>query len=179
MQTSLQVAIVPLVEAHAEDLAGLLEKNREYLRPWNPLLPDAYFTADGQRDRIRRLRASGTAHAFVVERAGAPCGTVTLSNAVLGAWCSCNLGYWIDEEATGTGVATEAVRQACDYAFRVGGLHRVEAGTLPWNTASQRVLEKNGFERFGYAPNYLEIEGRWQDHVLFQRLAYPGPTILR
>lgn len=179
MQTSLQVTIVPLTEGHAPDLARLLEENREYLRPWNPILPDSYFTADGQRERIHRLRTSGSAHAFVVERAGAACGTVTLSNAVLGAWRSCNLGYWVDERATGSGVATEAVRQACDYAFLVARLHRVEAGTLPWNAASQRVLTKNGFERFGYAPGYLEIEGCWQDHVLFQRLAYPGSEIRR
>lgn len=177
MQTSLEVAIVPLVETHAADLSRILERNREYLRPWNPILPDGYFTTAWQLDRIRRLRASGTSHAFVVERDGEPCGTVTLSNAVLGAWRSCNLGYWVAEEVAGHGVATEAVRQACEYAFAVVRLHRIEAGTLPWNTASQRVLAKNGFERFGYARNYLEIEGRWQDHVLFQRLAYPGSTI--
>jgi ribosomal-protein-alanine N-acetyltransferase len=35
---------------------------------------------------------------------------------------------------------------------------------------SQRVLEHNGFLRFGLAPQYLRIAGRWQDHVLFQKL---------
>jgi ribosomal-protein-alanine N-acetyltransferase len=38
------------------------------------------------------------------------------------------------------------------------------------NVASQQVLVHNGFERIGLARRYLRIAGRWQDHVLFQRL---------
>jgi ribosomal-protein-alanine N-acetyltransferase len=53
------------------------------------------------------------------------------------------------------------------------GLHRIQAGTLPHNVASQRVLERNDFERFGFARRYLQIAGQWQDHVLFQKIA-PG-----
>ena len=177
VQTTATVSITALEEGHARALTELLTFNREYLRPWNMVLPDSYFTEAGQRGRIRRLRESGAAYPFLIERAGQPCGTINLSNIVLGAWRSCNLGYWVDERATGCGVASEAVRQACEFAFAVAGLHRVEAGTLPWNAASQRVLAKNGFERFGYAPNYLEIEGEWRDHILFQRLAYPGTAL--
>ncbi len=50
------------------------------------------------------------------------------------------------------------------------GLHRLEAGTLLHNTPSQRVLARNGFRPFAVAESYLKIAGRWQDHVLFQRL---------
>jgi ribosomal-protein-alanine N-acetyltransferase len=46
----------------------------------------------------------------------------------------------------------------------------VEASTLRQNVRSQRVLERNGFVRFGLAPQYLKIAGRWQDHVLWQRV---------
>jgi limonene-1,2-epoxide hydrolase len=58
-----------------------------------------------------------------------------------------------------------------DVAFAELGLHRIEAGTLPHNARSQAVLERNGFVRFGLAPAYLKIAGRWQDHVLYQALA--------
>ena len=47
---------------------------------------------------------------------------------------------------------------------------RVQAEILADNTGSQRVLERNGFYRIGMAPAYLRINGRWQDHVLFQAL---------
>jgi [ribosomal protein S5]-alanine N-acetyltransferase len=36
------------------------------------------------------------------------------------------------------------------------------------------VLAHNGFTLIGLAPSYLEIAGRWQDHLLFQRVA-PAP----
>jgi [ribosomal protein S5]-alanine N-acetyltransferase len=39
------------------------------------------------------------------------------------------------------------------------------------NLASQRVLDKNGFERIGIARRYLRIDNCWQDHILFERLA--------
>ena len=59
-------------------------------------------------------------------------------------------------------------------AFGELRLHRVKAGTLLHNVGSQRVLERNGFVRFGVAPSYLKIAGRWQDHALYQ-LLNPGP----
>jgi ribosomal-protein-alanine N-acetyltransferase len=34
------------------------------------------------------------------------------------------------------------------------------------------VLTRAGFERIGVAPSYLHIAGRWQDHVLFQRILH-------
>jgi ribosomal-protein-alanine N-acetyltransferase len=82
---------------------------------------------------------------------------------------SANVGYWVDHARNGRGLATAAVADAVAFAFEDAGLHRVEAGTLLDNVASQRVLEKNGFERIGVARRYLLIAGDWRDHVLFQR----------
>lgn len=61
-------------------------------------------------------------------------------------------------------------RELLDVAFRDLGLHRVQAETLLHNVASQRVLARNGFVRYGTAPQYLRIAGRWQDHAMFQAL---------
>jgi len=57
-------------------------------------------------------------------------------------------------------------------------LHRVEAGTLLHNTASQRVLERCGFEYYGTAPRYLFIRGAWRDHRLYQRILHDKPLPL-
>lgn len=67
-------------------------------------------------------------------------------------------------------MATRAIAQAVDIAFGELNLHRLEAGTLLHNVASQRALERNSFERYGMAPQLVRIAGRWQDHVLFQRV---------
>ena len=82
-----------------------------------------------------------------------------------------NLGYWVDAARHGRGLATQAVAAVVEFAFSDAGLHRLEAGTLPDNVASQRVLEKNGFERYGLAHGLLLIGGVWRDHVLFERNA--------
>jgi [ribosomal protein S5]-alanine N-acetyltransferase len=78
------------------------------------------------------------------------------------------LGYWVNEWDNGKGVATSAVGLIRQHAFGELGLHRIEAGTLPENQASQRVLERNGFVQYGIAPAFLKIAGEWRDHVLYQ-----------
>jgi [ribosomal protein S5]-alanine N-acetyltransferase len=50
----------------------------------------------------------------------------------------------------------------------------VEAACIPTNVASIRLLEKCGFMREGYAREYLCINGVWQDHLLYARLASDG-----
>jgi ribosomal-protein-alanine N-acetyltransferase len=67
-----------------------------------------------------------------------------------------------------------AVAAVIPFAFGALRLHRVEAACIPTNAASMRLLEKAGFEREGYARQYLCINGAWQDHVLYARLADDG-----
>lgn len=59
------------------------------------------------------------------------------------------IGYGILEEFRGHGYAAEAVRLALDWAFRHENINAVEAETAPGNIASQRVLQKCGFQRNG------------------------------
>jgi ribosomal-protein-alanine N-acetyltransferase len=71
------------------------------------------------------------------------------------------------EKYAGHGLMTEAVSLILPFVFNTLGLHRIHAAFLPNNVASRRVLEKNGFREEGYAENYLQIDGRWADHVMF------------
>lgn len=166
----------PLTVEDAEPLVDLLRRNREFLAPWQPAGDRTFFTLAGQRAAIEKLlddQQRGVAVAHVILDEDRIIGRVTLSNVVRGAFQSCHLGYWVSSADNGRGHASAAVAQIAQLAFSELGLHRIEAGTLPHNIASQRVLQRNGFERFGLAKRYLQIAGRWQDHVLFQKLA-PG-----
>ncbi|MFT4110847.1 GNAT family N-acetyltransferase [Propionicimonas sp.] len=158
-------------------LAEVLIRTRAFLEPWEPVRPDSYFTAAGQADAVAdslRRHAAGTMHPRVIlDDAGAVVGRINLNNIVRGAFQSASVGYWLAEEAGGRGYATQAVAEIVDVAFGDLHLHRLEAGTIPDNVRSQAVLHRNGFSRFGYAPAYLQIRGRYTDHLLFQRLA-PG-----
>jgi ribosomal-protein-alanine N-acetyltransferase len=94
-------------------------------------------------------------------------GRARVSNVARGPFQSASLGYGVDEAWNGRGIAQRLVRAAIALAFGELGLHRLEAGTLLDNLASQRVLERCGFGRIGISPRHLQIAGRWSDHVLF------------
>jgi [ribosomal protein S5]-alanine N-acetyltransferase len=61
------------------------------------------------------------------------------------------VAYRLARAAWGRGVATEAAGALVGYAFDTLRLRRVVAVTYPDNVASQRVLDKLGFERRGVA----------------------------
>jgi ribosomal-protein-alanine N-acetyltransferase len=155
-------------------LADVVQRNRGFLAPWEPVRPDSYFTLAGQEAAVAESLARYAAGALVpyaiLDDSGAVVGRINLNNVVRGAFQSASVGYWLAEEAGGRGYATQAVAEIVTAAFGDLSLHRLEAGTVPDNVRSQAVLRRNGFEQYGYAPRYLSIAGRWQDHLLFQRL---------
>ena len=153
-------------------LAELLRVNRDFLAPWEPIRGEDFFTVDGQHAVIRAdleqyEQGSKLPH-VVLDDSGRVVGRVTLNGIVRASFQSCSLGYWVSAADNGRGLATTAVREIVRVAFEELGLHRVQAETLLHNVRSQRVLERNGFVRFGVAPAYLNIAGEWQDHVMYQ-----------
>jgi ribosomal-protein-alanine N-acetyltransferase len=160
----------------AAELAEALDANAAFLAPYEPERPRVQSLDEHRRaiERWLRAHAEGSAVPHVILDGDRIVGRITLSNIVRFAFLSCTLGYWVAEADNGRGHATAAVARMCEIAFRESGLHRVEAGTLVDNLRSQRVLQHNGFERFGLAPGYLRIADRWQDHILFQRLSDAG-----
>lgn len=78
------------------------------------------------------------------------------------------LSYFIgDRTQWNQGFATQAVKQAVDYAFLHMGAHRVEAGTYAVNKASERVLLKAGFHAEGTQKSRFRCNDEWVDHLLF------------
>jgi ribosomal-protein-alanine N-acetyltransferase len=162
--------IRPVRPEDSEELAALYLANRDFLAPFEPVRPPDFFTADGQRERLQR-QLDGETHPFAILDDGAIAGTINVFHIVRESLQSCTIGYWIDGARNGRGLATGAVGEILAFAFEDLALHRVEAATLVDNVPSQRVLEKNGFERYGYAKRYLLIGGEWRDHVLFERIS--------
>lgn len=168
----------PLDLDDVEALTALYGKNREFLAPWQPLRPHAYFTEAGQREAVEAAlaqQATGSAVPLVIlEASGVVVGTLTIASIIRGAFQSCSVGYWLAERSQGKGLATAALREAADLAFGDLRLHRIQAETLTQNERSQRVLRRAGFEQYGVAPSYMHIAGEWQENVLYQLLT-PTP----
>ncbi len=167
------VVMRPLEAGDARALCRAYVRNRDHLRPWEPRRSDGFFTEQGQAERVSgqlEEREAGRFVAWVLADGDEVVGWTALSNVSLGPFRSANLGYWVDAGRAGRGLATAVVREACRAADELLGLHRVEAGTLVDNVASQRVLAKCGFTRIGTAPEFLHIDGEWRDHVIFQKI---------
>jgi ribosomal-protein-alanine N-acetyltransferase len=162
--------VIRLLEpADAEELAALYRANRTFLAPFEPDRADEFYTAAHQRRRIERIGRD--LWRWAILDSDEMVGMIALVDVVREEVQLGNVGYFVAQEHNGRGHATSAVADVVAFAFDEAGLHRLEAGTLVDNFASQRVLEKNGFERFGLARKLLKIDGEWRDHVLFERLA--------
>jgi ribosomal-protein-alanine N-acetyltransferase len=98
-------------------------------------------------------------------------GGITLSNVRRGSAQTASLGYWMGAPYAGRGHMRAAVETLMPVAFGLLRLHRIEAATMLSNIASIRVLESSGFTREGVARAYLKINGRWEDHLLYARVA--------
>ena len=170
--TTERLVLAPPCKADFAEWADLRERSRAHLEPWEPIWPDDVHS---KSDWSRRLKAwndgwrKGRTHVFLIRRIDDDrlVGGVSITNVRAWPQQAANLGYWIGAAYEGNGYMREAVRSVCAWSFQVLDLCRMEAGTLPSNERSQRVLTSVGFEREGYARAYLEIAGKREDHVLF------------
>ncbi|MCW2684317.1 MAG: Ribosomal-protein-alanine N-acetyltransferase [Blastococcus sp.] len=171
----------PLRRRDAAEWSRLRQANETWLSPWEPShglpwqarhTPAAYRA---MRRAVTRRARVGTSLPFAVRVEGRLAGQVTLDNVVRGALRSGYLGYWIDREVAGRGMASLAVALVCDHAFGEVGLHRVEADIRPENLPSQRLVERLNFRQEGLLRRYLDIDGDWRDHLAYALLAEDLP----
>ncbi|HZX03311.1 GNAT family protein [Kribbella sp.] len=157
----------------APALAAAQILSREHLRRWEPVRTEKWFTTEGQLERMNyQLERYKNGHVvpWVLASGSRIVGAITLSDLVPGPFRSASLGYWVSVDSIGQGLATRAVEAVASIADSELKLHRIEASTLTGNVASQRVLERTGFQQIGMAPTYLHIDGYWQDCNLYQKI---------
>ncbi|MGF1761882.1 ribosomal protein S5-alanine N-acetyltransferase [Aliivibrio kagoshimensis] len=145
--------------------------NRQHLKPWEPKRDEAFFTAQGWAKRLiqlNELHKHNLAYYFVIQWRGSDevIGTISYSNIVKFPFYACHVGYSLAESAQGKGVMRRALQQTNQWLFDHQDIHRVMAAYIPTNNRSGNVLSSLGFEKEGYAKNYLFIDDKWQDHVL-------------
>lgn len=80
------------------------------------------------------------------------------------------IGYLLMTDYWSKGIMTEAVRQVCEIAFSELDIIRITGLVYAPNTASQRVLEKNGFVQEGLQRNAVYKGGKVYDLCLYGKL---------
>jgi len=149
-------------------------QSRHFLAPFEPSWSDLELTRRAFENRVRRSHREarrGSEFPFLLFDISASneilLGGLTLSNVRYRAARHANLGYWMGAEYAGKGHMSRAVALCLPFVFEYLNLRRLHAACLPHNLPSRKVLENNGFIEEGFAEQYLQIDGKWRDHVLY------------
>ncbi|HZU80029.1 MAG TPA: GNAT family protein [Acidimicrobiales bacterium] len=162
-----------LTETDYDEWYAVRAACRDWLVPWEPRpagappAPEdrASFAARcAARERERQI---GTGYGFGIFLEGRLVGEITLSSIQRGPFQNAFIGYWVARDEAGQGIAPEAVVAVLRFAFEELRLHRVEIAIVPRNKPSRRVVEKLELREESVAVRYLEIDGKWEDHVRY------------
>ncbi len=174
-----RLVLRPPQQRDFEGWVRLRRESRAFLTPWEPSWSRDHLGPRSFRNRVawsdRVIRQGDGLPLLLVERdgevgAGQIVGGITLSNIRRQPAQAATLGYWVGERFARQGFMTEALAAVREHAFAVMDLSRLEAACLPENAASRRLLERCQFKYEGVAQAYLQINGRWRNHVLYAAL---------
>lgn len=168
----LRVSLRPATTADAPLLFRW--RNEESVRRHQPLAAATLseLRADLGRQRIDDLyRAAGDRYQWIVLVEGYPAGWLTLA---LVSWEHGvgEIGYALSTEMQGRGVMPIALTQLLGELYGYTRLERIEARCSVENLASQRVLERCGFQREGRLRGYFELGGVRVDNFLYAHLRH-------
>lgn len=155
--------------------SALRADSAAFLTPWEPVWSHDHLARRAFTNRVywaNRAEAQGTALPLMLIRRQDQrlLGAITLDNIRRGPAQTGTLGYWVGAPHARQGYMREAILGVVHHAFTQLDLSRIEAACLPENAASRGVLEKCGFKYEGVAQSYLQINGRWRNHVLYANL---------
>jgi len=170
MQVTGENIVVKLAEeSDTESLLALEVKNRSFFQLFTGLRDESFYTHEGQLKRIQdaiKMQKEDRGYLFIIQlrSTGQLIGAVMLTEVVRGNLQSCWIGYFLDKDFNGRGYMTEAVKMVVSHAFTELDFHRLEAGVMPHNVGSIKVLLKAGFTKEGIARKNVKINGQWEDH---------------
>ncbi|WP_323959051.1 GNAT family N-acetyltransferase [Arthrobacter sp. JZ12] len=184
------IVLRPIRHRDKREWMQVRHRNIEWLAPWEASNPAPGGYLPSYHEMVRALNSqvrTASALPFLItmrsQASSRPAivGQLTVSGIVWGSALTATLGYWVDREHAGRGVAPTAVALVTDYCFWELGLHRMEINIRPENSASLRVVEKLGFRDEGVRKDYLHIAGSWADHRSFALTAdeVPGGLLNR
>ncbi len=119
---------------------------------------------------INLTREENPRQTFAIDFKGKFCGVIGLIVQKDVYQKSAEIGYWIGEPFWGMGIATKAVELITEYGFMELELNRIYTGVFEYNTASMKVLEKNGFEKEGIFKDAIFKNSKVYDEHRFFKL---------
>jgi len=131
---------------------------------------DSFYTLEGQVELLKgwnNAREEGKRYSFGIflNNTHELIGEISLFELELDSTAKWIVGYVLDQVHNGKGYMSEALGLALNFAEKDAGIKRVEAGALPDNAGSIRVLCKAGFQET--ERQNIKIKGIWKEHLMF------------
>jgi RimJ/RimL family protein N-acetyltransferase len=80
----------------------------------------------------------------------------------------CGLGYGINPEFQGKGLASESLQLALNFLFKILKIQKISCLTMSLNLPSINLVKKIGFKQEGLLRNhYLDYKGNMHDAIIF------------
>ena len=157
---------------HAEEFLAALDRCRDHLRPEIPAA-HLVFDVDESRRTLQRwadARAADTRYLSGIWLEDRLVGCLQVFDFDA-AMSTCEIGVWLDPQAQGRGLVTEACRFVIDWAIRVRGIRRVQWTNNPTNTRSSAVARRLGMTREGVLRSAWVVGGVRKDSEVWSMLA--------
>ncbi len=153
---------------HSGQLHALFTSNREYWRPWHPLLDTMQTETAAERFINLGLQQFSNGGGFYagIWFEGHLCGMVYY----LGLdrlHRSAALTYWLNEKHQGKGIMTAACSTVISHAFNTLQLNRISIECATKNTRSRAIAERLGFKLEGIIREAEWLHDHYVDHALY------------
>jgi [ribosomal protein S5]-alanine N-acetyltransferase len=171
MIKGMNIYIKPLEISDATSILELEIKNKEFFRQYSINRDAEFYTLEGQVKRMEEIEESrkkdlGYSYGIYLNESHTLIGQIGLFKIERGPAQRGMVGYSLDKGQNGKGYMTGALKSIVDFGFDQLKLHRIEAGVMPHNIGSIKILEKTGFQKEGIAKKYVMINGKWEDHQI-------------
>ena len=175
--TTSRLILKTLDPSYAERVCNFYIKNKQHFESWEPTRVDTFYTPEFQRANLtyeeNEIAKYHMLRLWIFSKydPSVIIGTISFSNMKKGALLSCTLSYKIDKDHVNKGYATEALNFALHLLFKGYGFHRVEALIHPNNIPSLHVVQNLSFEFEGVAKSYINLNGKWVDHLRYSLIS--------
>ncbi|WP_433750959.1 GNAT family N-acetyltransferase [Falsibacillus pallidus] len=156
---------------YAEQMAALIDTNREYLKEWLGWLDYSKTTEDSRAFLQNSLENFNEKRSFntIIFFKGEPVGTAGFNtfdwNNKIGT-----IGYWLAQGYQGHGIMTETVHFLTHLAFNEFNLNKVEIRAADKNTKSRSIPERLGFQLEGTLRQAEWLYDHFVDHSVYGML---------
>ena len=164
-----------LGKGDAPSLFAVIDASRDFLSRHLPWPAECSGVEDVEARieswEMQALMANGACWG-IFEKAG---GCLRVAGCIIVGWVqwahrSATVSYWLGENFTGRGLATESLKLVSQKLFSIG-INRIELSAAENNPKSAAVARRAGFSEEGISRDFERINGIFRNHIRFSRLA--------